>query len=67
MPDGGNSIVVKVNNLCPDDGNPLCAQPESELFFCIFSFLMSFFLGGPLGTVIRVEELKDCEDYELTL
>ncbi|MCJ1458993.1 hypothetical protein MMC28_009370 [Mycoblastus sanguinarius] len=23
---GTNSIVVKVNNLCPDDGNPLCAQ-----------------------------------------
>lgn len=27
MPDGGNSIVVKVNNLCPDAGNPLCAYP----------------------------------------
>ncbi|KAK0515881.1 hypothetical protein JMJ35_001915 [Cladonia borealis] len=25
MPDGGNSIVVKVNNLCPDAGNPLCS------------------------------------------
>ena len=23
---GANSIVVKVNNLCPADGNPLCAQ-----------------------------------------
>lgn len=27
---GANDIVVKVNNLCPDDGNPLCAQAESE-------------------------------------
>lgn len=23
----GNSIVVKVNNLCPVEGNPLCSQP----------------------------------------
>ena len=31
---GANEIVVKVNNLCPNDGhNPLCSQPESELFF----------------------------------
>ncbi|KAL9070455.1 MAG: hypothetical protein Q9161_004879 [Pseudevernia consocians] len=27
---GANEIVVKVNNLCPDDGNPLCAQAESK-------------------------------------
>lgn len=30
---GANETVVKVNNLCPDDGNPLCAQPESEFSF----------------------------------
>ncbi|CAF9918813.1 MAG: hypothetical protein ALECFALPRED_000836 [Alectoria fallacina] len=24
---GANEIFVKVNNLCPDDQNPLCAQP----------------------------------------
>ena len=30
MPEGGSaqSIVVKVNNLCPDDGNPLCSMPQ---------------------------------------
>lgn len=27
---GANEIVVKVNNLCPNDGhNPLCSQPEN--------------------------------------
>ena len=31
MPDGGKSIVVKINNLCPSDGNPLCAAPVGEL------------------------------------
>ncbi len=62
MPDGGSSIVVKVNNLCPDDGNPLCAQPESELFFHVLSFRMAFLLGGPLGVAIRVVELRSCED-----
>lgn len=30
MPEGGNTIVVKVNNLCPADGNPLCAAPVGE-------------------------------------
>ena len=25
---GGKSIVVKVNNLCPAQGNPLCSQPD---------------------------------------
>ncbi len=30
MPDSptATSIVVKVNNLCPVDGNALCAQPQ---------------------------------------
>ena len=50
MPDGGNSIVVKVNNLCPDDGNPLCAQPESESF-PVFNLLILFFFGGAVGVV----------------
>ena len=63
MPDGGSSIVVKVNNLCPDDGNPLCAQPESEFPPSVFSFRMAFLFGGPLEVVIRVVELRDCEDY----
>ena len=62
MPVGGNSIVVKVNNLCPDDGNPLCAQPESELFLRIFSFLMVFLFRIPLGVVIRIGGSRDCED-----
>lgn len=35
MPEGGNSIVVKVNNLCPADGNPLCAQPVGELIYTL--------------------------------
>ena len=26
LPQAGTSIVVKVNNLCPADGNPLCSQ-----------------------------------------
>ena len=26
LSNAGNSIVVMVNNLCPADGNPLCAQ-----------------------------------------
>ena len=26
LKNAGNSIVVKVNNLCPASGNPLCAQ-----------------------------------------
>ena len=31
---GANEIVVKVNNLCPDDGkNPLCSMPAGEFFF----------------------------------
>ena len=31
---GAKEIVVKVNNLCPNDGhNPLCSQPESEFVF----------------------------------
>ncbi|CAD6575344.1 MAG: hypothetical protein ASARMPRED_007193 [Alectoria sarmentosa] len=29
---GANEIFVKVNNLCPDDQNPLCAQPAGEFF-----------------------------------
>lgn len=36
---GANEIVVKVNNLCPDDGNALCAQAESE--FCYFFRILS--------------------------
>ncbi|KAI9655753.1 MAG: hypothetical protein M1821_005188 [Bathelium mastoideum] len=28
--DIGTSIVVKVNNLCPASGNPLCAQPNLD-------------------------------------
>ena len=63
MPDGGNSIVVKVNNLCPDAGNPLCAYPVGELFFSLSSFLVVFFWGSPLGAVIGFGELKDCEEY----
>ena len=35
---GANEIVVKINDLCPDDGNPLCAQPAGEslslLLYC---------------------------------
>ena len=35
---GANEIVVKVNNLCPNDGhNPLCSQPTGEFF--LFSLL----------------------------
>lgn len=31
---GANEIVVKVNNLCPNDGhNPLCSMPEGEFLF----------------------------------
>jgi hypothetical protein len=30
MPEGGNTIVVKINNLCPVEGNPLCAAPVGE-------------------------------------
>ena len=33
---GANEIVVKVNNLCPDDGNPLCAQAAGEWDFSLF-------------------------------
>lgn len=34
---GANEIVVKVNNLCPDDGrNPLCSQAAGELDFPLF-------------------------------
>ena len=43
---GANEIVVKVNNLCPDDGNPLCAAPEGELCFAVLAlspFFFSFF------------------------
>ena len=43
MPDGGNSIVVKVNNLCPDDGNPLCSYPESKPPFPFTVSLMYLF------------------------
>ena len=66
MPDGGNSIVVKVNNLCPDDGNPLCAQAESELFFPFsvsMTRLVFFSQRAPLEVAIRLERLKGCEDY----
>ena len=38
---GANEIVVKINDLCPDDGNPLCAQPAGE-FSCLV--LSSFIL-----------------------
>ena len=55
--------MVKVNNLCPDAGNPLCAYPVGELFFSLSSFLVVFFWGSPLGAVIRFGELKDCEEY----
>ena len=38
---GANEIVVKINDLCPDDGNPLCAQPAGEFFFsCLSSFVL---------------------------
>jgi len=30
---GTNSIVVKVNNLCPADGNPLCSYDKCELSY----------------------------------
>ena len=63
MPDGGNSIVVKVNNLCPDAGNPLCAYPVGELFFSLSSFLVGFFWGSTLGVVIGVAGLRCWEDY----
>ena len=39
---GANEIVVKVNNLCPDEGNPLCAQPEGEISFAIFGLDVGF-------------------------
>ena len=41
-----NEIVVKVNDLCPDDGNPLCAQPAGEslpFFFIIIRTGPEFF------------------------
>lgn len=30
--------MVKVNNLCPADGNPLCSQPKGQfdVFFLVF-------------------------------
>ena len=50
---GANEIVVKVNNLCPNDGhNPLCSQPESEFFFSLLSefIFLDLRLGkGELG------------------
>ncbi|TKA31948.1 hypothetical protein B0A50_01193 [Salinomyces thailandicus] len=30
LSNAGNSIVVKVTNLCPADGNPLCAQSSTS-------------------------------------
>ena len=62
MPDGGNSIVVKVNNLCPDAGNPLCAYPVGEFSFSLSGFLVVFFWGNTLGVVICVGELKNWAD-----
>ena len=63
MPDGGSSIVVKINNLCPDDGNPLCSYPESKSFFLFpipsrFSF---FFLSGvpPRDIISRSRNVGD--------
>ncbi|KAI9758060.1 MAG: hypothetical protein M4579_003191 [Chaenotheca gracillima] len=28
LPGGGTTIVVKINNLCPAEGNPMCSQPD---------------------------------------
>ena len=33
---GANEIVVKINDLCPDDGNPLCAQPAGEFSSLVY-------------------------------
>lgn len=44
-----NEIVVKVNNLCPDVGNPLCAQPAGEFssyFPSYFFSLLPCFLAS---------------------
>lgn len=39
---GSKGIVVKVNNLCPADGNPLCAAPVGESFsFFVWSGMCS--------------------------
>ena len=43
---GANAMVVKVNNLCPDGGNPLCAMPAGECFpfpFLLFPSTLSPF------------------------
>ena len=40
MPEGGNSIVVKVNNLCPAEGNPLCSYDKG-----IFPTTLAHYFG----------------------
>ncbi|KAK4693937.1 hypothetical protein P7C71_g3553, partial [Lecanoromycetidae sp. Uapishka_2] len=69
MPDApsANSIVVKVNNLCPDDGNPMCNYPENvdvNFDLCKDDLAASGLFGtaGPFqvnGTAVQV----DCSEW----
>ncbi|CAF9918095.1 hypothetical protein IMSHALPRED_004209 [Imshaugia aleurites] len=64
---GANEIVVKVNNLCPDDGNPLCAAPEDvdiNFDLCQDSGAAAALFGGSgteqvNGTAVEV----DCANW----
>ena len=53
---GANEIVVKVNNLCPADGNPLCAQPAGEFSPPFFYLNCSVFVLVPLRH--RISEIE---------
>ena len=38
---GASEIVVKINDLCPDENNPLCAQPAGESLFPSLSLFVT--------------------------
>ena len=41
---GTNEIVVKINDLCPDENNPICAQPAGEFSSLLLCHFDSYWL-----------------------
>ncbi|KYG46753.1 glycoside hydrolase family 45 protein [Acidomyces richmondensis BFW] len=69
----GNSIVVKVTNLCPADGNPLCAQAtlsDTNQYGANVNFdsaSAALFGSDGVGLGVGTAEEVDCSEWSGTV
>ncbi|KAF1348751.1 RlpA-like double-psi beta-barrel-protein domain-containing protein-containing protein [Delphinella strobiligena] len=78
LSNAGNSIVVKVTNLCPSDGNPLCSQSgltgtnqygaNVNFDTCMDSGASSALFGDSgVGLAVGTAEEVDCSNWKGTV